>query len=35
MSEPAAVDRTLAKQLVLDERFDLPLYQSLLRGREW
>jgi len=29
MSEPAAVDRTLAKRLVLDELFDLSLYQSL------
>ena len=29
MSEPAAVDRKLAKQLVLDELFDLSLYQSL------
>jgi hypothetical protein len=29
MSEPAAVDRKLAKRLVLDELFDLSLYQSL------
>jgi hypothetical protein len=29
MSETAAVDRKLAKQLVLDELFDLSLYQSL------
>jgi hypothetical protein len=29
MSEPAAVDRKLATRLVLDELFDLSLYQSL------
>ena len=29
MSEPGAVDRKLAKRLVLDELFDLSLYQSL------
>ena len=29
MSETAAVDRSLAKRLVLDELFDVSLYRSL------